>query len=159
MNQLNNLNRHYETVMTPLGPVTVLADEKAVYRVFYRGYDEAHPSKLTHQAATWITSYFEGSQKKPDFPFRLSGTPFQKRVWETAASIPYGKTASYKTIAQMAGSPKAARAVGQAMRRNSLPLVIPCHRVICANGNPGGYDGNQINRKIWLLHLEEKGKS
>jgi O-6-methylguanine DNA methyltransferase len=98
--------------------------------------------------------YFGGG--KATFPdeLDLSGaTPFQRRVWEVVRLIPYGETRSYVWAAQQVGNPRAARAVGQALGRNPLPIIVPCHRVIASDGRLGGFsDGVEVKRR--LLHLE-----
>lgn len=103
----------------------------------------------------WLDDYFKGA-KKP-FPWKLltltTGTKFEQKVWKELWKIPYGKTVSYKDIAKRVGSPKAVRAVGQANKKNPLPIVIPCHRVIASDGSIGGYAyGVEMKKK--LLRLE-----
>jgi len=98
--------------------------------------------------------YFTG--QPVDFPDRLdlsAGTLFQRRVWETARNIPYGETRSYAWIARQMGKPRAMRAVGQALGRNPLPIIVPCHRVVAGDGGLGGFTGG-IAMKINLLKLE-----
>ena len=100
-------------------------------------------------------AYFSGN--RVDFPdeLDLSGaTPFQRSVWQTARLIPYGQTRSYAWLAGQAGSPGAARAVGQALGRNPLPIIIPCHRVLASNGGLGGFSGG-LEMKRFLLNLEK----
>lgn len=103
-----------------------------------------------------IESYFSG--KGVSFPDRLDlswASPFQKRVWKTTQSIPYGETRGYAWVAGKIGIPKAARAVGQALARNPLPIIIPCHRVICSDGTLGGFsDGKLLKQR--LLEMEAK---
>ncbi len=98
--------------------------------------------------------YFSGH--KVDFPDKLDftgATPFQHRVWQAARLIPYGQTRSYQWLAGQTGSPGAARAVGQALGKNPLPIIIPCHRVLASDGSPGGFSGG-IEMKKLLLKLE-----
>jgi methylated-DNA-[protein]-cysteine S-methyltransferase len=100
-----------------------------------------------------IIEYFEGKRKKFSVPLDINGTDFEKKIWGELKKIPYGKTVSYKYIAQKAGNIKALRAVGRIIGLNPLPVIIPCHRVINFNGNIGGYGcGIKIKRK--LLELE-----
>ncbi len=103
-----------------------------------------------------IESYFNG--ERVNFPDRLDlswASPFQKRVWETTQSIPYGETRAYAWVAGKVGILKAARAVGQALARNPLPIIIPCHRVICSDGTLGGFsDGKLLKQR--LLEMEAK---
>lgn len=97
----------------------------------------------------------QGDRKQFDFPIRLNGTPFQKKVWTVLQSIPYGITVSYFDIAKSIGHPRAMRAVGAANRSNPIGIVVPCHRVIGKNGTLTGYAGG-LHRKAWLLTLEQK---
>lgn len=100
-----------------------------------------------------LSMYFEGKLKHFDLPLRPAGTDFQKKVWRMLLTIPYGETKSYKDIAELAGSPGSARAVGLANNRNPIVIVIPCHRVIGANGSMTGYGGG-VENKAWLLEHE-----
>lgn len=101
-----------------------------------------------------LDEYFAGTRKAFDFPYRLHGTPFQEKVWAALQEIPYGETRSYKDIAKAIGQPNAYRAVGMANHANPIFLVIPCHRVIGANGSLVGYGGGLAVKKA-LLELEQ----
>lgn len=103
-----------------------------------------------------LAEYLAGTRKR--FGVRLSpfGTPFQLRAWEALVAIPYGRTASYAEQAASIGSPKATRAVGLANGANPLPIVVPCHRVVGAQGDLGGFGGG-LAVKRWLLELERRG--
>ena len=101
-----------------------------------------------------LKKYLKGDLKRFDCKTDFKGTPFQKRVWSALAKIPYGQTRSYKEIAQSIGHPKAFRAVGNANGQNSIPLIIPCHRVIESNGGLGGF-GHGIEVKRRLLDFEK----
>ena len=101
-----------------------------------------------------LRAYFAGH--KVDFPDRLDlsgATAFQREVWEATRLIPYGETRSYTWVAEQIKKPKAVRAVGQALGRNPLPVIIPCHRVLASNGGLGGFSGG-LEMKRFLLHLE-----
>ncbi|KAB3532891.1 methylated-DNA--[protein]-cysteine S-methyltransferase [Alkaliphilus pronyensis] len=100
-----------------------------------------------------LTEYFQGKRKEFTFPISLTGTAFQTKVWKELANIPYGKTASYRDIAERIDNPKAMRAVGMANNKNKLPIVIPCHRVIGVNNRLIGYGGG-LHIKEELLKLE-----
>lgn len=103
-----------------------------------------------------IKDYLNGNSVGFPDKLDLSGaSPFQKKVWQVTRSIPYGKTRTYAWIAGELGMPKATRAVGQALARNPLPIIIPCHRVICSTGNLGGFSGG-IGWKQRLLEIEHK---
>jgi len=101
-----------------------------------------------------LDAYFAGNLDRFDTPLAASGTPFQKRVWQALREIPCGTTATYGEIARRLGQPAAARAVGLANNRNPLPIVVPCHRVVGANGSLTGFAG-ELWRKRWLLDHEQ----
>ena len=101
-----------------------------------------------------LKKFLKGDLKRFDCKLDFKGTPFQKRVWSALAKIPYGQTRSYKEIARAIGYPKAFRAVGNANGRNSIPLILPCHRVIESNGGLGGF-GHGIEIKRRLLDFEK----
>jgi methylated-DNA-[protein]-cysteine S-methyltransferase len=100
-----------------------------------------------------LNEYFSGSRKKFDLPLDIDGTEFQKKVWNELKKIPYGKTKSYKYIAEKLGDVKAIRAVGKANGQNPVPILIPCHRVIGSNGKLTGYAGG-LDIKEKLLEIE-----
>jgi methylated-DNA-[protein]-cysteine S-methyltransferase len=100
-----------------------------------------------------LKEYFAGTRKEFDVPFDIEGTDFQKRVWSELQKIPYGKTISYKTLSEKLGDVKAIRAVGKANGQNPVAIVIPCHRVIGADGSLIGYAGGLVIKEK-LLHLE-----
>ena len=103
------------------------------------------------------SEYFSGRRQVFTLPLALEGTPFQHRVWEALRKIPYGSTCSYGEVAAAVGNPKASRAVGMANNRNPLPVLIPCHRVIGADGGLVGYGGGlDIKKKLLAL---ERGKT
>lgn len=108
------------------------------------------------EAAEQLNAYFEGTLRTFTVPLNPVGTPYQKKVWELLQEIPYGETATYKQIAVRAGNPKAARAVGMANNRNPIPIFIPCHRVIGADGTLTGFRGG-LDMKRKLLEIEGYG--
>ncbi len=114
-------------------------------------------TELLLEVKQQILAYLAGERKQFDLPMNPKGTVFQKKVWAALMEIPYGKTASYGEIAKMVGSPKGARAVGMANHVNPIVVVVPCHRVIGANGKLVGYGGG-MDKKVYLLDLE-KGQS
>lgn len=117
---------------------------------------EAKLSKAEGQndsAKSQLIEYFNGSRQEFDLPLELIGTDFQKSVWRALLNIPFGKTASYKDIAIRVGNPKATRAIGMANNKNKIPIIIPCHRVIGADGRLVGYGGG-LHIKEKLLRLE-----
>lgn len=110
---------------------------------------------LLKEAARQLESYFAGELKEFSLPLEPSGTDFMRQVWSALCEIPFGKTATYGEIAQRIGRPKAARAVGLANNRNPIPIFIPCHRVIGADGSLTGYAGG-LDMKKKLLDLEKQ---
>lgn len=110
---------------------------------------------LLKQAVAELKDYLQGRRKKFTVPFKQSGTPFHQSVWKALLTVPYGQVVSYGELARLAGRPRAARAVGTAMNRNQLPLIVPCHRVVASNGI-GGY-GCGIEWKKLLLEMEKGG--
>ena len=111
-------------------------------------------TELLSMATIQLDEYFQGKRTTFSLPFKLTGTPFQLAVWKKLQNIPYGKTTSYKEIAQKINKPKACRAVGMANNKNPLPIIIPCHRVIGSNGKLIGYAGG-LKLKNYLLELEK----
>jgi O-6-methylguanine DNA methyltransferase len=103
-----------------------------------------------------LGEYFGGGRREFDVPLDVPGSPFQERVWSELATIPYGETISYRELAERVGTPSAFRAVGRANGSNRVAIVIPCHRVIAADGRLGGYGGG-LPAKEWLLALEQAG--
>ena len=108
---------------------------------------------LIKEAGNQLAGYLAGELKTFSLPLTPEGSPFRRKVWQTLAEIPYGKTATYQEIAEKVGNPKAARAVGFACKCNPLPIFIPCHRVIGSNGKLTGYAGG-LELKERLLFLE-----
>ncbi len=128
--------------------------EGRVVRLRLRLPGPAEPARaptLPTPVALELVEMAEGRRRAPSFPFRLRGTPFQQRVWRETASIPRGETATYGELARRLGCPSP-RAVGQALKANPLPLIIPCHRVVARDG-PGGYSCG-LRLKTHLLRLE-----
>ena len=119
------------------------------------------PSLLTgeilRQAEMQLLEYLSGARRQFDLPFDLRGTAFQRMVWEAVAAIPYGETMTYGAIAARLGKPSAARAVGAANGANPLPIFVPCHRVLGADGSLTGYGGG-LPIKRALLELEQTGR-
>jgi O-6-methylguanine DNA methyltransferase len=107
-------------------------------------------------AAEQLDQYFAGARRRFDLPLDLPGTPFQQRVWQALSEIPFGETLSYGQLAARIGKPGAARAVGLANNRNPISIIVPCHRVIGADGSLTGYGGG-LDRKRWLLAHEAGG--
>lgn len=153
------------TVPSPLGPLTLAASPTGLMGVWFEtqahrpelsswAEDTMHP--VLQQAAQELGEYFAGRRRAFTVPLDLSrGTPFQQRVWQELLAIPCGQTTSYGGISHQLRQPKAVRAVGGAVGRNPLGIIVPCHRVIGANGALTGYAGG-LSRKVALLNLERQ---
>lgn len=117
--------------------------------------EEYSPWPVLQAAACQLEEYFAGTRTAFELPLQPQGTDFQQQVWDAMARIPYGQTVSYAQLAAAIGRPGAARAVGAACRRNPLHILLPCHRVVGANGQLTGYAGG-LQRKAFLLALEQR---
>lgn len=129
---------HHSTIMNRLQKYTKASVVKST-------------SKVIEAASDWLDAYFEGSKEPPDFDLLFLGTDFQKRVWQLLLEIPYGETITYGELAQEAGTPKAARAVGVA-GDNPFSIIVPCHRVIGKDKSLTGYGGGFDVKKYLLAH-------
>jgi len=147
---------HRFTYETVLGDVTLVEEDGALLAISLKSIQEGTELETTiiKEAHRQITEYLKGERKVFDLPIRLRGTDFQQQVWTALLDIPYGETRSYKQIAETIGNPKGMRAVGMANNRNPLLIVVPCHRVIGANGSMVGY-GEGVEMKEFLLRLEK----
>ena len=142
---------------TELGSVTFVEEDGALLAIStHRVYEGvSQETALIKEAHRQLSEYLKGERKMFDLPLQMKGTDFQQRVWNALLEIPYGETRSYKQIAEAIGNPKAVRAVGMANNRNPLLIVVPCHRVIGADGKLVGY-GAGIEKKEFLLRLEKR---
>ena len=151
---------NYYTYDSPYGDIVIESDGNAITGIKTglnaKTIGKKEACTLTDIAAGQLKEYFAGKRKRFDLPLNPCGTDFQRSVWKALQDIPYGKTKTYKQIAEMIGNPKACRAVGMANNKNPIWIVIPCHRVIGTDGTLTGYGGG-INMKKRLLELE-KGK-
>ena len=150
----------WTVVETPLGPLTLAGDHDGLHAVYFRGrsgpLDEAaRDAGPFADAVTQLEEYFAGERLGFDLPLVLAGTPFQRRVWEVLQTIEYGATRSYGDVAAEIGRLDRIRAVGAAVGRTPVPIIVPCHRVIGADGSLTGYGGG-LQRKQALLDLESR---
>ena len=152
---------NYRTIESPIGPLTLAGRNSALTNL--RMVDQTYePSRagwtrddnLFADAVAQLNAYFAGELTDFDLELDLQGTAFQQRVWKALLTIPYGETRSYGQIAEQVGAPGSARAVGLANGHNPIAIIVPCHRVIGANGKLTGYGGG-IDRKLTLLELEK----
>jgi methylated-DNA-[protein]-cysteine S-methyltransferase len=142
------------TIETPFGPVTAAVNESGALTTLKFGAAERSDNGAGNPAiARQLAEYFAGTRKAFDLPIAPCGTAFQKRIWSELMRVPYGETISYAELAKRAGSPGAARAVGRANATNPIAIVVPCHRVIGADGSLTGY-AYGVERKRGLLDLE-----
>lgn len=147
---------------SPVGRLTLAGDEAGLKRIDFEsgeapaGWQEDERS--LREARHQLEDYFAGTRRSFDVPLLPAGTPFQQAVWQALLAIPYGETTSYGEIARRIGRPRAVRAVGAANGANPIPVIIPCHRVIGANGSLTGYGGGlPIKQRLLALERGEAG--
>jgi methylated-DNA-[protein]-cysteine S-methyltransferase len=147
---------------SPIGPLTLASNGSALIQCEFEGGKYPLPQyelgsdKIIDQACRELDLYFAGKLRAFKVKVAPHGTEFQRKAWAALQTIPYGETRSYAQQAKAIGSPKATRAIGAANGRNPIPVIIPCHRVIGANGSLTGFGGG-VERKQILLELEQGG--
>ncbi|MGH9080180.1 MAG: methylated-DNA--[protein]-cysteine S-methyltransferase [Acidimicrobiales bacterium] len=149
------------TVASPVGPLTLRASDGRLTGMAMEGQrhapvagpDQQQDDRWFAAIVEQLDGYFTGELTRFDVPLELSGTEFQRQVWSELQRIPYGETISYGELAHRVGNPAAVRAVGLANGRNPITIIVPCHRVIGADGSLTGYGGG-LERKAWLLDHE-----
>lgn len=156
-----NASRQAIVVSSPVGNIVLTATLEGLSSLDF--IDDATPAvsqptqptihTILTEAAQQLTEYFAASRTEFKLPLAPTGTEFQKKVWRTLQTIPFGITTSYKGIAEQINNQKAVRAVGGANGKNPLPIIIPCHRVVSFSGALGGYSSG-LDRKKWLLNHE-----
>ncbi|MFS0646902.1 methylated-DNA--[protein]-cysteine S-methyltransferase [Siminovitchia sp. 179-K 8D1 HS] len=154
---------YYCATDSPIGQLIITGTDKAITGIFF-GMENLPPTTcepaenanhpVLKETARQLEQYFKGAIQSFNVPLHFHGTSFQQNVWKKLLEIPYGETRTYGEIARQIGNEKAVRAVGQANRRNPIPIIIPCHRVIGKNKSLTGYAGNEIDKKEVLLKLE-----
>lgn len=156
-------------MQTPIGSI-IIEENGAAITALYLDKDEDKDEKTTspqssscpqcpqtpllQEAQKQLNEYFAGTRKKIELPIHLQGTKFQQKVWKALQQIPYGETRSYGEIAASIGNPKASRAIGGANNKNPIMIIVPCHRVIGADGSLVGFGGG-LPAKKYLLDLEK----
>lgn len=158
----------YQYIMeSPVGPLYLVASEKGLVGLWVRKASVKSSEKVSSlkssepalqilaRAEKQLHEYFKGERKTFDVPLDVTGTDFQKKVWNQLSKIPYGETVSYKDISKRLKNEKAHRAVGSANGKNPISIIVPCHRVIAADGGLGGYSGG-LPMKETLLELEKR---
>jgi len=151
----NNFMDYASVIESPIGKLTILADDDFVYAITFAEKDIADlaENELSRKVANQLIAYFNGDLKNFDFPIKQKGTDFQQEVWQNLLSIPFGETTSYARFS--AHHPLAIRAIAAANGKNNIAIVVPCHRVIGSNGKLVGYAGG-LWRKQWLLQHERE---
>lgn len=143
----------HHSFKSPLGDLTAFEEDGKIVALEWGWVDGGGGNAVLQSAERQLDEYFEGRRKTFDLPLAPDGSPFQRRVWTALRQIPYGSVSSYGELAHVIDS--APRAVGGACGRNPLPIIIPCHRVLAANGALGGYSGfDGLETKRFLLVLE-----
>ena len=153
----------YRQFSSPLGKLLLTSDGQSLTGLFMTKLADGSAPEVTgnwkqddapfRAVCTQLTAYFEGDLESFDLEMTLAGTPFQQRVWQELCNIPYGRAVSYAELARRIDQPGSSRAVGGANGRNPISIIVPCHRVIGADGGLGGYGGG-LDRKRWLLEHE-----
>jgi methylated-DNA-[protein]-cysteine S-methyltransferase len=159
---LDTMNATHTVIDSPVGELTVVAADGAITGLYFtnhlRAPARAALGERTDEGFAEVTKqlgeYFAGTRREFDLPLAPVGNDFQRRVWALLATIPYGETRSYGDLAKALGDPGLAQAVGSANGRNPIRIIVPCHRVVGADGSLTGYAGG-LDRKRYLLEMEE----
>jgi methylated-DNA-[protein]-cysteine S-methyltransferase len=156
------ISSHWIEITSPIGPLRLTGNGAAITGLYMSVYRhgpvefaarEQQADPLLEEASGQLRAYFTGERREFDLPLAPDGSDFQHRVWKALRQIPYAETISYLELARRLGDPRAVRAVGSANGRNPISIIIPCHRVIGADGSLVGYGGG-LERKRWLLRHE-----
>ncbi|MBU1202473.1 methylated-DNA--[protein]-cysteine S-methyltransferase [Patescibacteria group bacterium] len=139
---------------SPVGVLEIVSDKQNILAInFVKKIGQNSDNTLGTKCVVQLNQYFKSKRKKFDLPIKLAGTNWQNKVWLALSKIPYGSVISYSDLAKMVGNPLASRAIGQAVNKNKIPIIIPCHRVVGATGRLVGYAGGLKNKK-YLISLE-----
>jgi methylated-DNA-[protein]-cysteine S-methyltransferase len=153
----------FTTVSSPVGRLTLVGAGDSLVGLYFDDDSNAAAARAgatrddrrLRMAAAQLEEYFNGARTAFELPLAPEGSPFQKKVWAALRRIPFGETATYGEIARAIGKPAASRAIGGANHRNPIAIIVPCHRVIGADGSMTGYGGG-LRRKRLLLELESR---
>lgn len=153
--------KQHTVIDSPYGPLTLVAEDRILCGLYMAGQRHRPPEEAFGdrdetpfgEAIDQLDAYFEGKLKEFTLQLQLTGTPFQRSVWEQLRLIPYGETRTYGELAHVLGAPGASRAVGLANGKNPVGIIVPCHRVVGAGGSLTGYGGG-LDRKKRLLDFE-----
>jgi len=146
------------TIETPIGFLEITTNHHFLLSVSFVDNNQTHSDfqpDILIETVNQIRAYFDGARKEFNLNLQPAGTNFQIKVWEQVRNVPFGKTASYLEIAKLTGSKNNTRAIGMANGKNPIPIIIPCHRIIGANGKLTGYAGG-LEKKRWLLNHEQE---
>lgn len=156
--------KYYKKYESPVELLVLVADDSALLEihfciqfnesVFSEKYQKNNDHPILVETERQLDGYFRGKRISFEIPVKLSGTDFQKKVWNELRKIPFGTTISYQGIAKKVGGKNKARAVGLANKKNPIPIIIPCHRVISKDGSLGGFSGS-VPIKRYLIELEK----
>jgi methylated-DNA-[protein]-cysteine S-methyltransferase len=149
----------YDTIDSPIGPLLITAEDGALTRLYMAPFDidpgwQREPAAL-EEPARQLAEYFAGERRDFALELRPAGTAFQRGVWDLLLGIPFGETTTYGALAATLGDPRKVRAVGLANGRNPISIVVPCHRVIGADGSLVGYGGGLERKRALLAHEAE----
>jgi methylated-DNA-[protein]-cysteine S-methyltransferase len=149
------INKYYAYYSSPIGILEITSSEDAILSVVFvdEATRESENNPILNKAIGQFEEYFNGKRKEFDLKINLEGTEFQKLVWKELLKIPHGEVISYRELAGRIGNEKASRAVGNANGKNTLSIIVPCHRVIGSNKRLTGYEWG-LDRKQWLLEHE-----
>lgn len=146
--------KHHCIIPTPIKPLRIDEEDGVIVGVNFVQEAPIPPDMpLLQEATRQLNAYFDGTLTVFDLPLRMAGTAFRMKCWKALCTIPYGQTISYGEQARRIGTPKAVRAVGGANHHNPISIIVPCHRVIGADGSLTGYGGG-VEVKAWLLAHE-----
>ena len=147
------------TIDSPIGPLTLIADDQGLTRLLFPADEvddqipEVRDDPVLAKTAQQLDEYFDGTRTSFELPLHLEGNNFEREAWRALAMIPFGETISYAEQAELIGRPGSSRPVGGANGRNPIPIVLPCHRVVGADGSLVGFGGG-LEIKQWLLDHE-----
>jgi methylated-DNA-[protein]-cysteine S-methyltransferase len=146
-------NHYFDTFDSPIGTLYVILDASDHLSAISFEHPHIRAGQCPDELKRELTEYFEGTGRDFTWPVSVeSGTDFEQKVWLALRDIPYGETRSYKWLARQIGSPKGSRAVGQALGKNPIPIVLPCHRIVESQGKLGGYTpGVDIKRRLLAI--------
>ncbi|HET8952080.1 MAG TPA: methylated-DNA--[protein]-cysteine S-methyltransferase [Solirubrobacteraceae bacterium] len=149
----------YDTVESPIGPLLITASGGALTRLYMAPFDVdrawRHDPDALAEPARQLAEYFAGERQVFELELEPAGTAFQRAVWDLLLEIPYGETTTYGALAATLGDPRKVRAVGLANGRNPISIIVPCHRVIGADGSLVGYGGGLERKRTLLAHEAE----